>query len=125
MTEDELSKEILNAAFVVHSTLGPGLLESVYEKALSFELEKSGVQSVCQAKVPLIYKGVQIDNAFLADIIVEDKVIIELKSVKAIEDIHKKQLFTYLKLSNRKLGLLLNFNAASLKNGIVRVVNSL
>ncbi len=109
----------------VHSALGPGLLESVYEKALAYELKKSGFIVEVQKGIPVMYDGISLDEGFKADIIVNGKIIIELKSVKKIEDIHLKQLLTYLKLANIKLGLLINFNEVLLKNGIKRIINDL
>jgi GxxExxY protein len=109
----------------VHQTLGPGLLESVYEKVLAKELSERGLSVKCQEAVSITYEGEEIGVAFKADIIVNDLVILELKSVEELNKLHSKQLFTYLKLSNKSLGLLLNFGAPLIKNGIVRVVNNL
>ncbi len=125
MTENELSKIILDTAMEIHKEIGPGLLESVYERILAFELENKGLNVRTQVSVPIKYKNIKINDAFRADIIVNDKVIIELKSVKALEAIHKKQLLTYLRLSDKRLGLLLNFNKILLKDGIKRIVNNL
>ena len=125
MTENALAKEIVDAAFRIHSTLGPGLLESVYESVLSYELEKRGLSFTRQQPIPVVYDGVRIDAGFRADLIVEDRVIIEIKSVEALAPVHKKQLTTYLKLTDKKLGLLINFHVALIKNGIVRIVNGL
>jgi len=120
--ENELSRIILNAAFKVHTELGPGLLESVYEKCLFEEMSEEGLSVERQKEIPIIYKQSKIDNGFRADLIVEDKVIIELKSVDSIAEVHVAQVITYLKFTKIKLGLLLNFNVAHLKQGIKRVV---
>ena len=125
MTENELSRIIVDCCFNIHTRLGPGLLESVYEEVLSYELRKSGLEFKRQLDVPVTYEDVKLDAGFRADIIVEDKVIIELKSVENIMPVHKKQLLTYLKLANMKLGLLVNFNENLIKNGITRIVNDL
>jgi GxxExxY protein len=125
MNENELSEKIIGMALKVHSALGPGLLESAYEKALIYELNRNGNKIDTQKIIPIKYEDIIIDEGFRADIIVEDKIILELKSVKQLEDIHFKQLLTYLKLSNHKLGLLINFNETLLKNGIRRIVNDL
>ncbi len=123
--ENDISYEIRGAAFKVHTELGPGLLESVYEKALSYELRLKGFDVKNQLGVPMIYAEIKMDVGFRLDILVNDLVIIEIKSVEALTDIHHKQLLTYLKLSDKKLGLLINFNSSSLKNSIVRIVNKL
>ena len=125
MNENDLSKEIIGLAIKVHRVLGPGLLESVYEKALLYELKKNNISYENQVKIDVQYESIKIKAGFIADIIVENKVIIELKSVERIIDIHKKQLLTYLKLSGLKLGLLINFNEKLLKNGLTRIVNKL
>jgi len=123
MNENELSEKIIGLAIKVHSALGPGLLESAYEKALVFELSRNGYKAEVQKSISINYEGIIIDEGYRADIVVNDIVLIELKSVKQIEDIHLKQLLTYLRLSGRKLGLLINFNATLLKDGIKRVIN--
>jgi len=125
MHENDISFVIRGAAFKIHSALGPGLLESAYEAALKYEIEKAGLLVHNQVGLGLAYEEIKIDVGYRADLVVEDKVIIEIKSVEALHDVHKKQLLTYLKLSGMKLGLLINFNEASLKNGIVRIVNNL
>ncbi|MCI0613856.1 GxxExxY protein [bacterium] len=125
MNENDLSRIAIGACLKIHRTLGPGLLESVYEKLLSYELTKQNIKFQRQVIVPVIYKDIVIDLGFRADFILEDLLVIELKSVEQILVVHKKQLLTYLKLSNKKLGLLVNFNVALLKNGIVRMVNGL
>ncbi len=125
MKENDLSYLIRGAAFKVHSALGPGLLESVYEVALSHELIKRGLEVRNQVGVPFVYDEINFNIGFRLDIIVNDKVIIEIKSVEELKDVHHKQLLTYLKLTNKKLGLLINFNVMSVKNGIIRIVNNL
>ena len=125
MQENEISSNILNCSIKVHRNLGPGLFESVYEEVLCFELKKLGLNYERQIGIPVIYEGVKMELGFRADIIVEDKVIVELKSVEAINPVHKKQLLTYLKITGKKLGLLINFNESLLKDGITRVVNNL
>ncbi len=125
MTENELSKIIVDSCFRVHTSLGPGLLESVYEEVLLYELKKSKLKCQRQVEVPVIYETIRLNAGFRADIIVEDKVIVELKSVEKLLPVHKKQLLTYLKLSNMKLGLLVNFNENLIKDGIIRIVNNL
>jgi GxxExxY protein len=125
MTENEISKQVVDAAFKIHTTLGPGLLESVYEAVLAYELKQRGLLVVRQQAIPVIYEEVQLEEGFRADLIIEGKVIIELKSVEAIAPVHKKQVLTYLRLTNLKLGLLINFGEALIKDGITRVVNGL
>lgn len=125
MEENDLSYNIRGAAFKVHTELGPGLLESVYETALSYELKQKGYDIKNQVGVPMIYADIKMDVGFRLDILVNNLVIVEIKSVETLSDIHHKQLLTYLKLSNKKLGLLINFNSSSLKDSIVRIVNNL
>jgi GxxExxY protein len=125
MTENEVSKVVLDAAFKVHMALGPGLLESAYEKALKYELEHRGLRVARQVAVPICYEGVVIDEGFVADLIVEELIILELKSVEKVIPVHKKQLLTYLKLTGKRLGLLVNWNVPLLKAGITRIVNGL
>jgi GxxExxY protein len=125
MNENDLSYLIRGAAFKVHTALGPGLLESAYEVALSHELKTIGLEIRNQVGIPFIYADIRFDIGFRLDIMVNDKVIIEIKSVEALQDVHHKQLLTYLKLMNKKLGLLINFNIVSMKYGIVRIVNNL
>jgi GxxExxY protein len=125
MTENDISYAIRGAAFKVHAALGPGLLESVYETALAYELRQEGFDIKIQLAVPMIYADIKMDIGFRLDILVNDLVIIEVKSVEALTDVHHKQLLTYLKLSNKKLGLLINFNSYSLKDSITRIVNNL
>jgi GxxExxY protein len=125
MTENEVAKQIVDAAFQVHTTLGPGLLESVYEVVLAYELEKRGLRTLRQQAVPVVYQGTRIEIGFRADLIVEDQVIVEIKSVEMIAPVHKKQLLTHLRLADKRLGLLINFNVALIKDGITRIVNGL
>jgi len=125
MTENKISKIIFNCALKVHKALGPGLLESSYEECLYYELKKSGLKVQKQKSLPLIYEEVKLDIGYRIDLIVENKVIIELKAVEALNDVHLAQLLTYLKLSDCKLGMLINFNVTLIKNGIKRVVNNL
>lgn len=125
MHEDEIAKIVLDHSFNVHRHLGPGLLESVYETVLSYELKNAGLEVRTQVSIPFSWKELQFDNGFRADIIVDNKVILEIKSVEKISPIHPKQLLTYLKLTGLRLGLVLNFNEELLKNGIKRVANNL
>jgi GxxExxY protein len=125
MTENDISYAIRGADFKVHTTLGPGLLESIYETALAYELAKDGFNVKTQIGVPMMYADIKMDVGFRLDIIVNDLVIIEVKSVESLMDVHHKQLLTYLKLSNKKLGLLIDFNSSSLKDSITRIVNNL
>jgi GxxExxY protein len=125
MQENEIAKEVVDAAFRVHTMLGPGLLESVYEVVLAYELEKRGLSAVRQQSVSVKYDDMVFDVGFRADIIVEDLVILELKSVEATAPVYKKQLLTYLRLADKKLGLLINFGAPLIKYGISRIVNGL
>ncbi len=125
MTENEIANVIVDAAFRVHTRLGPGLLESVYEAVLEYELKRRGLRVARQVPLPVVYEEIRLDEGFRADLIIEDKVIIELKSVEQVAPVHKKQLLTYLRLTDRRLGLLVNFGAALLKEGISRVVNQL
>jgi GxxExxY protein len=123
MTEDEIAKQILDAAFRVHTKLGPGLLESVYEVIMAYELKKRGLTADRQKPMAIMYEGLRFDEAFRSDIVVNGKVIAELKSVEALLPVHAKQLLTQLRLSDIKLGLLINFGEAHPKNGIKRIVN--
>jgi GxxExxY protein len=125
MTENDISKIIVDASIQVHRTLGPGLFESVYEVVLSHELTKRGLRVERQVKIPVEYDGIRFDEGFRADIIVEGKVILELKSVESLVASHKKQIQTYLRLTGLKLRILLNFGAALMKDGIIRAVNGL
>jgi GxxExxY protein len=123
MTENEIAKQILDAAFLVHTKLGPGLLESVYEVIIAYELKKRGLTAERQKAMPIIYDDIRFDEAFRSDIVVNGKVITELKSVEALLPVHAKQVLTQLRLSGLKLGLLINFGEAHLKNGIKRIIN--
>jgi len=125
MTENEIARIIVDAAFKIHKTLGPGLLESVYQATLNFELQNRGLRVAQQVGLPLQYEGVKLELGFRVDLIVDDKVIIEIKSVEAVVPVHRKQLQTYLRLTDLRLGLLLNFNVELIKDGIQRVVNRL
>ena len=124
MTDNELTYAIRGAAFKVHTALGPGLLESLYQKSLFYELQDSGFDVKREANVPIYYNGHEIGNELKIDLLVEDRIIVELKSVERLTDLHKKQLLTYLRLTGKKLGLLINFNAPSLdENNVIREIN--
>jgi len=125
LSENEISQIILDCSFKIHRELGPGIFESVYEEVLSYEIQKEGLEVKRQFPIAVQWDNQTMEMGFKADLIVEDKVIIELKSVESLQAVHKKQLLTYLKLSNIKLGLLINFNENLLKNGIKRIVNGL
>jgi len=125
MTENEIAREVVDAAFQIHTKLGPGLLESVYEIVLEHELKKRGLAVMRQVPVPIEYGSIRFEEGFRADVIVEDKVILELKSVESLVPVHKKQLLTYLRLTGKRLGVVINFGEALIKNGIVRLVNGL
>ena len=125
MTENELSKIIVNTCYNIHIELGPGLLESVYEEILYHELIDKGLKVERQKAVPVIWKDLKMEIGFRTDLIIENKVIIELKSVEVIAPVHPKQLLTYLKITGLKLGLLINFNEKLIKDGITRIVNNL
>ncbi len=125
MTENEIAKEIVDAAFKIHTTLGPGLLESVYEAVLAHELNNRGAQVERQKSLPVVYENIHLEEGFRADLVVSDKVIVELKSVEEVAPVHKKQLLTYLRLADKRLGLLINFGEARIKDGITRIVNRL
>jgi GxxExxY protein len=125
MTENEIGKIVVDAAVAVHRALGPGLLESVYETVLAAELRERGLRVERQVSVPIEYRGTRFEEGFRADLIVEGKVLLELKSIEKLSHVHKKQLLTYLRLAGRKLGFLLNFGEGVIKDGIVRIVNGL
>lgn len=125
MTENEIARIIVDAAYKIHTEIGPGLLESAYQALLSLELKKRNLSIKTEVPMPLTYDGIHLDIGYRADIIVEDKVIVELKSVEKISEVHKKQLLTYLKVSNKRLGLLINFGALLIRDGISRVANHL
>lgn len=122
MTENEISKVILDCAFKVHTTLGPGLLESVYRECLAYELRKTGLLVEQERALPLVYEEVRLECGFRIDILVENKVVIELKTVEAFNDVHIAQTLTYMRLSGCQLGLLINFYTKSLKDGIKRLI---
>ena len=122
MTEDQISRIILDCAFKVHTTLGPGLLESAYRTCLAYELRKTGLQVEEEKALPLIYEEIKLECGYRIDILVNSKVVIELKAVEAINDVHIAQMLTYMKLSGCHLGLLLNFYTKSLKEGIKRLI---
>ena len=125
MTENEIAKVVVDAAFHIHTALGPGLLESVYQATLTHELRRRGLRVNSEVEIPVVYQEVRLDIGFRADLIVEDKVIIELKAVESTAPVHKKQLLTYLRLTGKRLGLLINFNVVLIKDGITRIVNHL
>ncbi|MDD2995079.1 MAG: GxxExxY protein [Paludibacter sp.] len=125
MTENEISKIVVDIAYKVHTKIGPGLLESVYEEIMFCEIKNYGLMVERQKAIPVIWKEKQLEIGFRADLIVESKVIIELKSVEEIAPVHYKQVLTYLKLTDLKLGLLINFNEYLIKDGIKRIVNNL
>ncbi|HNR74927.1 MAG: GxxExxY protein [Cyclobacteriaceae bacterium] len=125
MTENQISEKIIGCAIQVHRELGPGLLESSYEECLHYELIQSGLLVEKQKPLPLVYKEVKLDCGYRVDLMIERKVIVEVKAVEALNDIHMAQVLTYLKLSKVRLGLLMNFNVMLLKSGIKRIVNNL
>ncbi len=125
IVENEISQLIIGCAIKVHTALGPGLLESAYEECLYYELVKEGLKVEKQKALPLIYEEIKLEVGYRLDLIVEDKVIIEIKACEGLNDVHLAQVLTYLKLSNVKLGLLINFNVTRVKDGIKRVVNNL
>jgi GxxExxY protein len=125
MTENEVATHVVDVAFKIHTTYGPGLLESVYETIMAYELKKRGLVIRRQQPIPVVHESIRMNVGFRADLIVENKVVVEIKSVEAIAPVHKKQLLTYLRLTDKRLGLLINFNVELIKNGISRVVNAL
>jgi GxxExxY protein len=125
MRENEISGIIVNAAMKVHTALGPGLLESAYEACLNHELRKAGLKTLTQVPLPLQYDGIKLDVGYRLDLIAEDLVVVEIKAVDSLAPIHTAQLLSYLKLSGKRLGLLLNFHVLHMKDGIKRVVNNL
>jgi len=125
LTENQISRIVVESALKVHQSLGPGLLESAYEECLFYELLKSDLNVVKQKPLPLVYEEVKLEIGYRVDIIIENKVVIEVKSVDILNDVHMAQILTYLKLSGCKLGLLINFNVSLIKHGIRRVVNNL
>jgi len=125
MTENELAKIVVGICLKIHRILGPGLLESVYEEALCYELAKAGIRFKRQQGISFMYEDIKMDLGFRSDVIVEDRIMIELKSVETVTPVHYKILLTYLRLTNIKLGLMINFNVELIKDGIKRVVNNL
>ena len=125
MTENEISRIVVNCALKVHRQLGPGLLESAYQECLMYELKNQGLVVEKEKPMPLVYDTVKLDIGYRMDLLINNKLIIEIKSVESLNDVHLAQILTYLKLSECKLGLLINFNVALIKNGIKRVVNNL
>ncbi|MFI0429242.1 GxxExxY protein [Mariniflexile sp. HMF6888] len=125
MTENEIANKIIGLAIEVHKALGPGLLESAYKECLMYKIIQSGMFAEKEKPMPLVFEEVKLDCGYRIDILVEHKLVIEIKSVEALNDVHLAQTLTYMKLGNFKLGLLINFNVALLKNGIKRVVNNL
>jgi GxxExxY protein len=125
LTENEIGRKVVNCALNVHRNLGPGLLESTYQACLAYELRMAGLSVQMETALPVIYQEVKLECGYRLDLLVENKVIIEVKSVGALNDVHLAQILTYLKLSNNRLGFLLNFNVSRIKNGIRRVVNNL
>lgn len=123
MDREQIIKTILDSSFQVHTELGPGLLESSYEACLAHELMSKGLNVQVQKPLPLVYQQVKLEIGYRIDVIVENEIIVEIKSVEALNDLHLAQILTYLKLSNKKIGLLINFNVKSLKEGIQRVIN--
>jgi len=123
--ENELSKVILDAAFRVHSALGPGLLESAYEACLAYELRNEGLEVLTQVPLPLVYREVRLDIGYRLDMVVEDLVVVEIKAIDSLTAIHQAQVISYLKLIGKKLGILINFNTLHLRDGIKRVVHKL
>jgi len=125
MSENEIASAIVNVAFDIHVKLGPGLLESIYEEIMYYELIKIGLNVDRQKAIPVFWNDVKMEIGFRADLIVENKVIVELKSVEHLAPVHPKQLLTYLKIADKRLGLLINFNEKLIKNGITRIVNNM
>jgi GxxExxY protein len=123
MEVNQITEKILKCAYEVHTALGPGLLESAYEECLFYELKQSGLNVKKQLALPLSYKEIKLEIGYRLDLLVENKVVVEIKSVEGINDVHVAQVLTYLKLSGCKVGLLMNFNVSSLKNGIKRLIN--
>ncbi len=125
MTENEIAAIIVDVAYRIHKQLGPGLLESVYEAIMAYELRKRGLHVLQQQALPVVHEEVRMDVGFRADLIVEGKVIVEIKSLEVLAPVHKKQLLTYLRVADKRLGLLINFGEALIKDGITRIVNRL
>ena len=125
MKENDISYLIRGMIFKVYQKLGPGLLESVYENALAYEIQKAGLKVRTQVPLPVVYGDVQLELGFRIDVLVEEKIIVEIKSVEQVADVHHKQILTYLRLANKKLGLLVNFNTIDINASIIRKVNNL
>lgn len=123
MIENQLTKKIIGCAIEVHKLLGPGLLESAYQVCLEYELKKTGLKVEKERPMPIIYKDIKLDHGYRMDLLVEDKIVVELKTVEKLTDVHLAQILTYLRLGNYKLGLLINFNVTKLTNGLKRVIN--
>ncbi len=123
MNENELANKVIGIAIGVHRVLGPGLLESAYQECLRYKLEESGLSVEKEKPMPLVFESVKLDCGYRIDLLIENRLVIEVKSVEALNDVHLAQILTYMKLGNFKLGLLINFNVALLKNGIKRVIN--
>lgn len=124
MTENEISTKIIGCAINVHRQLGPGLLESAYKECLMYELQQSGLKVIREKPMPIIYKDIKLNHGYRIDLLVEEKVVVEIKTVESFTDVHTAQVLTYLRLGNYRLGLLLNFHVTMLKHGIKRIVNS-
>lgn len=125
MTENEIAKIAVDICFRIHTQYGPGLFESVYEEIFCYELSKTGIPFYRQHPIPLVHEEIKMDAGFRADVLIDNKIIVELKSIEALAPVHYKQVQTYLKLTGCKLGLLVNFNVALIKEGIHRIVNNL
>ena len=124
MTENEIAKQVFDCSLSIHRTLGPGLLKSTYQECLYFEIQKQGLHIEKEKALPLIYKDIELEVGYRIDLIIENKFIVEIKAVEALNDVHFAQVLTYLKLSKCTLGMLINFNVSLIKNGIRRVINS-
>ena len=125
ISENEISKIVYESGYLVHKTLGPGLLESAYEECMFYELSQTGLLVEKQKPIPLIYKEVKLDVGYRLDLLIEKKIVIEIKSIESLNDIHMAQILTYLRLSGCKLGMLINFNTVQFKHGVKRVINGL
>lgn len=123
MTENEIAKKVIGIAIGIHTKLGPGLLESAYKECLFYKIKKSGLKVTKEVSMPLIFEEVKLNCGYRIDLLIEDKLVIELKSVESLNDVHLAQTLTYMKLGDYKLGLLINFNVSLLKNGLKRVIN--
>ena len=125
MHENPISKEVVDAAFKIHSKLGPGLLESVYEVILAYELRQRGFRVDRQMPIPIVWDSIRFEEGYRYDLLVNDKVLVEVKAIESVAPVHKKQVLTYLRLMDKRLGLLINFNEELIRNGITRIVNEL